>query len=223
MKLRTRMNAAVGAGVLTALSLTAWGLSSAQAAPVTGAAASATLAHRMISVHEPKGRGGDGHGGEHSGGSSHDDHESHGSKGRKSDNRHDNHGDHHGGGDHHGDGGGNHGGGDHDGDGGHGCHYPPSRSHQVVLHGPSRGHGHGFTLTGKVTHNGCGVPDAKVGLYTSRDGSTGWVLVGKTKVGKDGSFAFNVSNKGRHYYQTVVAPDKGHDPAASGIVSTRHR
>ncbi|MBK6873725.1 MAG: hypothetical protein IPG94_20730 [Kineosporiaceae bacterium] len=93
MKLRTRMNAAVGAGVLATLSLTAWGLSSAQAAPVTGAAASAALAHRMISVHEPKGRAGDGHGGEHSGGSSRDGHHSKAKpKGKKADNRHDNHG-----------------------------------------------------------------------------------------------------------------------------------
>lgn len=205
MKLRTRMNAAVGAGVLATLSLTAWGLSSAQAAPVTGAAASATLAHRMISVHEPKGRAGDGHGGEHSGGSSRDGHHSKAKpKGKKADNRHDNHG-----------GGGN--------GGGQGCHYPPSRSHQVVLNAPSKSRGRTLTLTGKVTHNGCGVSYAKVGLYSSHDGSTGWVLINKAKVGKDGSFSFQVSSKGSHYYQSVVAPDQGHDPAASGIVSSRHR
>lgn len=216
MKLRTRMNAAVGAGVLATLSLTAWGLSSAQAAPVTGTAASATLAHRMISVHEPKGRAGDGHGGEHSGGSSRDGHHSKAKpKGKKADHRHDNHGggtNGNNGGDH----GGNHG-------GGHGCHYPPSRSHQVVLNAPSKSRGRTLTLTGKVTHNGCGVSYAKVGLYSSHDGSTGWVLINKAKVGKDGSFSFQVSSKGSHYYQSVVAPDQGHDPAASGIVSSRHR
>ncbi len=126
-------------------------------------------------------------------------------------------GDNHGRGDHNGRGD-NHGRGGSNGHRNH-CHYPPSRSPQVTLSGPNRTRkGRTVTLTGKVTTNGCGMDSVKLGLYSSHDGKTNWVMIRDGEIDKKGNFSFQVPSHATHYYQAVVAAGNGYAVSSSEIL-----
>ncbi len=216
MKIRKSL-ALAGSVIMAVGSLSVVGAQVAQASPT---AVGAGLTHRMPSDARHAGRSRDGHGGEHGGGASNGHHGQPVIKAKpakKSTKKRDprgggNHGGNHGGGNH----GGNHGGG--------GCHYPPSRTHQITFSGPSHTkRGKAVTLTGKVSHNGCKTSGSTVGLYSSHDGRTGWVLIARASAGADGSFSFSVPGYALHYYQSVIAPGGGYSVVASPIVPVHVR
>ncbi len=110
----------------------------------------------------------------------------------------------------------NNGGGHHHGDG---CHYPPSSSPQVTLSGPNHTHqGRTVTLTGKVSLNGCQMSQVKLGLYSSHDGATNWVMIRAGQVDTNGNFTFTVPSYATHHYQAVAAAGDGYSPSSSNIL-----
>lgn len=212
MTRKTWLAALAGAGVLVAGSLTA---ANAQAGTSASAAArsvgSYTAAGDLISGKSPvrnrslHGRGHDGHGGEHSGGGAQRSEKKRSApvKNTKSKKRGDHHHGNSGGGHHH----------------GGGCHYPPSSSPQVTLSGPNHTHkGRTVTLTGKVSLNGCQMSQVKLGLYSSHDGASNWVMIRSGQVDKNGNFSFTVPSYATHHYQAVAAAGDGYSPSSSNIL-----
>lgn len=229
MKL-VRTRTGIGVAILAAVSSAAWGLSATQASATAASAvnASSALSHRLQPSHGSKGRGSDGHGGEHSGGAVSWRHSVKGKTTVKKQKPRGgggssagNHGGGSTGGGNHGggnNGGGNTNGGGNHGGGHHGCHYPPSRTHHVEFGGPTKTRrGVPVTLSGKVSHNGCQLAGVKVGLYSSHNGRTGWVLIAKTTTDSRGAFSFRVPGLATHYYQSVAAAGRGTDAVASRI------
>jgi hypothetical protein len=99
------------------------------------------------------------------------------------------------------------------------CHYPPSGALQVAMTGPNHTHrGRTVTLTGKVRHNGCERTSVKLGLYSSHDGATQWVQIRHGQVDARGNFSFEVPSYATHYYQAVVAAGDGHGMSSSAIL-----
>jgi hypothetical protein len=98
------------------------------------------------------------------------------------------------------------------------CEYPVSRKPQLVVSVPARTRPNRIgVISGHVLLNGCGLGRAKIAIYRSSNGKSGWVRIGYGTTNPYGDYRFNVKSRKTIYLRVVVASGSDYSSVTSSV------
>jgi hypothetical protein len=98
------------------------------------------------------------------------------------------------------------------------CKYPVSRKPQLVVNIPARTRPNRTGIvSGHVLLNGCGLDRAKIAIYRSYNGRSGWVRIGYGATNPYGDYRFNVKSRKTIYLRVVVASGSDYSSVTSSV------